>query len=148
MKLIVAGDGGHHDFGCLRVFGGVGQRLGDNVIRGNLNRFGHSAIDVEVELDGHGRASGERLDRRAKSALRQDRGMHASRYLLQFRRHTDQAVDDVGHLVAQLLVLRGYRRLDRAQFEPERNDALLRTVVEVAFEAPAGLVAGGDNART
>ena len=74
--------------------------------------------------------------------------MDASGYLLQFRRHTDQAVDDVGHLVAQLLVFCGYRCLDRAQFQTERDNALLRTVVKVALEAAAGLVACGDDART
>jgi len=63
-------------------------------------------------------------------------------------RYPDETVDDVGHLIAQLLLLLRYGRLGRAQFEAERDDALLRTVVEIAFEAASGLVAGGDDAGT
>ncbi len=42
--------------------------------------------------------------------------------------------------------LRGCSRLDRAEFEPERNDALLRAVVQVTFEPAAGLVGRRDDA--
>ena len=63
-------------------------------------------------------------------------------------RHTGQTVDDVGQLVAQLLLFCRYRRLDRTQFETERDNALLCTVVKIAFEAAADLIAGGDDAGT
>jgi hypothetical protein len=46
------------------------------------------------------------------------------------------------------LVFWRYRCLDRAQFQTERDNPLLRTVVEIALEAAAGLVACGDDART
>ena len=62
--------------------------------------------------------------------------------------HADQTVDDVGQLPAQLLLLCRHRRLDGTQFQTERNNALLRTVVEIAFEAAAGLVGGRDDAGT
>lgn len=66
------------------MFGGVGQRLGDDVISRDFNRFGQPAIDVEVQLDWDGGTSRKRLDRRTKPALRQDGRVDASRYLLQF----------------------------------------------------------------
>src|ERR671934_1686736 len=53
--------GPHVDVGDrrLRVLGGVGQRLGDDVVGGDLDRLGQPRLDVHVELDrDHGAAGG------------------------------------------------------------------------------------------
>ena len=34
------------------VFGRVGQRLGDDVVRGDLDRLGQAPLHVNIELDG------------------------------------------------------------------------------------------------
>src|SRR5689334_466504 len=51
VKLTLTGDGGYDDATRLRMFGRIGQRLGDHVIGGDLNGFRQSAIDVQVEVD-------------------------------------------------------------------------------------------------
>ena len=44
------------------VLGGVGQRLGDDVVGGELDRIGQPTVEVDVKADGDGGAAGQRLD--------------------------------------------------------------------------------------
>src|SRR3954469_22633317 len=41
------------------VFGGVGQRLGHNVVGGDLDLFGQAALDRDGQRDGGGAAASE-----------------------------------------------------------------------------------------
>src|SRR6266508_1389291 len=60
------------------VLGGVGQRLGDDVVRGDLDLLGQPRLDVHVELDRDGGAAGQRLQRGTEAALGQDRRVDAT----------------------------------------------------------------------
>ena len=51
-------------------------------------------------------------------------------------------------LFADVLQVGGQRRFHRAELEPQRNDPLLRTVMQVAFEPAPGLVGGRHDARS
>jgi hypothetical protein len=68
---------------CLRVLGGVGERLGRGVISGRLDLLPRRRAQIQVELDRHRRAPGERLERRAQPGLGQHGGMNAVRDLPQ-----------------------------------------------------------------
>ena len=66
---------GHLDLGGggVRVLGRVGQRLGDHVVGGGLNRLGQPPRHLDVHADRDGRAAGQHPQRRAQPALAEDR---------------------------------------------------------------------------
>jgi hypothetical protein len=49
---------GNRDGRCARVFGRVGQYLGDDVVGADLHLIGQSFCYVQVELNGDGRSDG------------------------------------------------------------------------------------------
>ena len=65
------------------VLGGVGQRLGHHVVGGDLDLFGQSPLDRDVQLDGDGAAAGECVQRRSQPALGEDRRVDAAGKLAQ-----------------------------------------------------------------
>ena len=81
------------------VLGGVGQRLGDDVVGGDLDLLGQPLLDAHVELDRDRRAAGERLERRAQPALGEDRRVDAAGDLAQL-------VQRAGRLGGQRVQLR------------------------------------------
>ena len=50
----------------MRVLGDVRERLGDQVVRGRLDRVGQPLVRDLVDLDDHRRAARQRLDRRTR----------------------------------------------------------------------------------
>jgi hypothetical protein len=65
------------DGGGVGVFGGVGQRLGDGVVRAGLDRLGQPRIDVHVQLDRERCAAGQGAQGRTQPAGGQDRRVDA-----------------------------------------------------------------------
>ena len=131
----------------LRVLGDVRHRLRDDVVRGRLDRPGEALVRHLGDLDGHRRAGGQRLDRRAQAAVGQDGGMDPAGQLAQL-------VEALGELVLRLREqlagggrVLAQRRLDQAQVERDGDQPLLRAVVQVALQPPALGVAGLDDAR-
>ena len=131
----------------MGVLGDVGQRLGDQVVRGRLDGLRQPLIGDLLDLDRHGRPAGEHLDRGAQAVIAEHGRVQAAGELAQ-----------LGQREGELL---GGRREDRPGrrrigFEPrqrdpqrqrQRDQALLGAVVKVALE-PAPLdVAGGDDPR-
>ena len=132
---------------ALGVLGDVGQRLGDHVVGGDLDRLRRALGEVDGQLDRERRALQQRLDRRLEPVVGEHRGVQPARELAQ-----------LGQRRAELLAraldrgVRGRRVLvDQAVGDPqadrERDEPLLRAVVEVALEPPPLAVAGGDHAR-
>ena len=72
---------GHH--GRARVLGDVGQRLGDHVVGGGLDRAGQPVVELDESSTGSGARVGERLDGGLEPALGQHRGVDAARELAQ-----------------------------------------------------------------
>jgi hypothetical protein len=56
----------------LRVLGDVRQRLGDDVVCSRLDGP-QQALGGSTNIERHGRALGERLERRAKAPIGEDR---------------------------------------------------------------------------
>src|SRR5205807_5722046 len=82
----------HVDDGCVRVLRRVGQRLGHDVVGGDLYRLGQPADLVDVQ---HGRqtgAPGERAERRAQATLGQDRRMDTAGDLAELVEDADELV--------------------------------------------------------
>src|SRR5690348_13065230 len=59
------------------VPGGVGQRLGDDVVDGDLRWAGQLAGDLDIQVHRHRAVAGQRLQRRPQPALGEHRGVDA-----------------------------------------------------------------------
>ena len=132
---------------CTRVLRDVRQRLAGNEVRGRLHRLWQALVERR-ERDWERRAHCERLERGPESFLGQDGRMHPARELAKLA-DRDLQLDD--GLLEQPLELRVARRsehsLGAAKLQTERNEALLRTVVDVPFDPPPLLVGRGDDPR-
>ncbi len=73
--------------------------------------------------------------------------MDAARQLPQLLQRAGQAVGDPGQLRPEFGLLGRHRRLGGPQVQHQRDQPLLGTVVQVAFDPPPGLVAGGHDPR-
>ena len=130
----------------LRVLDDVGQRLGDDEVRARLDLAPRTAR-LEVDLDGQRRDRSATSDAGAEPAAGEDGGQDPVGELAQLvvaplgllERLGDERTPPRAVLVQGLLgELERHDRVD----EP-----LLGAVVEVAHDPPAGLVAGGEQAR-
>jgi hypothetical protein len=65
------------------VLGGVRQRLGDDVVRADLDRLRQPLLHTDLEVDRDRRPAGERLQRRGQTTLGQDRRVDAAGDLAQ-----------------------------------------------------------------
>ena len=135
----------HPHLGCLRVFGRVCKRLGDQVVRGDLGAFGQPLVDSEFELNRDGGTAREHLDRRAESPSGQNRWVHPPGYLLEVIQDTCQSCNDLRNLLAQCRTLGRHAGLGCAQLKPERDQPLLGTVVQIPFESTSSVITGCDD---
>jgi hypothetical protein len=125
---------------------GVGQRLGNDAVRGQLDRLGQPTIDLDIEVDRDCRAAGQRLQHREQPALGEHCGVQATRDLTQLVDRTVQLRYDLVQLRAEFLGL-GRCRLHRAHAQGEGDEPLLGAVVQIPFHPAAGGVARGDDPR-
>ena len=70
-------------YDALRVLRHVGDRLGDDVVRGRLDRRRQPLLGQLGDLDGQRRPRQQALQRRAETAFGEDRRMDAARQLAQ-----------------------------------------------------------------
>ncbi len=68
--------------------------------------------------------------------------MNPARELLQLRRNPGDGGDELRNPLLQRQKVGRHVRLNIAQFEAKRNQALLRTVVQIAFDTPSRVVSG------
>jgi hypothetical protein len=103
-------------------------------------------VEVEVEVHGNGRAAGKCLERRSQAACGQQRRVDAAGDLPQAVQCVGQSAGHRGQPLAQLGHLGRDARLGIERRQGERDEVLLDTVVQIALDAPSGLV-GGDYHR-
>ena len=127
------------------VLGRVGERLGGDIVSRDFDALGQAPVEVQVELDRHGRAAGERLEGRPEAAPGEDSRMDPPRDLLEVFGRLAQSLGDPRQLSVELLGSRGHHGLGGAELEPERDQALLRAVMEVPLDPATRLVAGRDH---
>ena len=115
------------------MLGDVREALRHDVVRRNLERFGKAPVELDRQAHGHGRPRNKLLERDFESVTADDRRMKAAGDLAQLgERVRDLAASPVDagpdfRIVAQ-------PRTEHAEIEGERDQPLLRTVVEVALE--------------
>jgi hypothetical protein len=129
----------------IRVLGGIGEGLGDDVVRGDFNVLREPRFSPHIELDGNGAPARERLQRRAEASLGQDRRMDAARHFPQIVLDAGESLGDAGQIVVELAASGRGRHLHGSKREGERHEPLLGTVVQVTLDLSAGLVGSRDD---
>ena len=129
----------------IRVARDVGQRLRHDEVGGRLDRRRQAAVDRALHVDRDRRAVGERGDCGIQAAAREDRRMDAAGELAQLAQRGLEPHREPVDQRSGLGV--GDRGAQHAQLEGEGQELLLGAVVEVALDAPAGLVGGLDDAQ-
>ena len=104
--------------------------------------------DVDRHLDRDRRPASERSQRRTKPAVRQLRRVDAARQLLHLFDHRLQVALDLLEPSVCRLLFGGDSGAELAQTEYERNEPLLRSIVQVALDPPSRLVTGLDQPHT
>jgi hypothetical protein len=129
----------------LRVLHRVGQRLGRDVVRRDLDRLGAPRIRRDIKVDRYRGTAGKRPQSRAKAALGKDRREDPARDLLQFSHRAGQSRRDAGQPSFQVAPAGSNIGLRGARRQCERDQSLLGTVVQIALDPAAGLVRRGDD---
>ena len=87
------------------------------------------------------------LESRKQSTLGQDGRMKAAGNLLQFLMGLSQARSEACQLLFEVIELGWHRRLGHPRIQRECNQVLLRSIVQVAFNATPSVVGGRDDPR-
>ena len=96
---------------------------------------------------GSGRPRGERLERGGQPAVGEDGGVDAARELAQLRERVRELLPGSGEDLVGAVGVVPQPRLREPQRERERDEPLLRAVVQVPLEPAALVVAGLDDPR-
>ena len=128
----------HHDLGVAGpgVLGDVGERLGHHEVGDRLHRGLRPHRHVHVHVDRHRAQRGQAGQGRVQAALGQHRRVHAPDEVAQLGKGlfglrvglVDQLLGSVG-VVGEL-------RLGPAEFHGQRDQPLLRAVVQVTLDPP------------
>jgi hypothetical protein len=122
------------------VLGDVRERLGDDEVRGALDRLGQAVLRFGLERHRQRPTRDQPVKRRREPVLGQDRGMDPARQLAQLGKARLEFRLRALQQPAELAI--GVRAVARrAQEQRETDEAGLRAVVEVALESSAGGVA-------
>jgi len=127
------------------MLGHVRQRFGHDVVGGHLDPLGQPPLGSKLQLDRDRATAGQGPQGRPQAALGQDRRVDAAGELAQLLQRPIHAGGDPVQLGRQLLQPGRDRRLGGAELQGQRDQPLLGPVVQVALDAAAGLVGGGDD---
>lgn len=130
---------------CPRVLGRVGQRLGDHVIRGDLDVLGQPLVRARVNPDRIGGTAGERPDRGPEAASCQYRWVDAARDFAHLVERAARPGDRAAQLGAKVVESGRHFRLGLAELQRERDQSLLRAVVQISLDMSACVIRGGDD---
>ena len=119
----------------LGVLDGVGQRLGDGEVGGQLDRGGQAPVEVDLDPGRQRRARGQRADRLAQAALGEQRGADAAGEVAQLAHRELGLAARLLHELAGALGVAVEALLGHAQVEGEGDEARLGAVVQVALDA-------------
>ena len=93
------------------MLGGVREGFRHDVVGGHLDPLRQPSLGARVELDGHGGAAGERLDRGHQPAFGQDRRVDPARDLAEVLERAVQPLGNPRHLHLHLCKLGRHRQL-------------------------------------
>ena len=120
-------------------FADVREALGDEVVGGDLERLGEALVDLDRQADRHGRARRELLERDREPVAADDGGVDPARDLAQLPERGRDLAPRLRQARARLAV-GAQLLLEQAQLERERDQPLLRAVVQVALQPLALLL--------
>ena len=123
----------------------VRERLARDEVGGRLDARG-DALRRRLDVDRHGRRARE-IAQRGGEPVVEARGAHAGCDLAQVADRRSDLVHDLVERGREDLRLARQRALQAPDLDAERDEPLLRAVVEVALEPPALLVARLDDPR-
>ena len=125
---------------------GVGDGFADDEVGGGLDVAGEALVEADVDVHWQRGTLGEEADGGFEAFLGEDGGVDAAGHLAQRGQRLGQLMAGVVDLGGDVVVT-GRRGVlgDGLQAEGEGDQLLLGAVVEVALDAPAGLVLGGDD---
>ena len=124
------------------VLDDVRQRLRDEEVGGELDGVGQPLADRSLDRDGQRRPPRERLDRRLEPLLAEERRVDPAGELAQLG---DRLLDLVLRAREHVRVGRVAARGREPERDGERDEPLLRAVVEVALDPPPLGVGRGDD---
>ena len=136
----------HGGPGRARVLGDVGERLGDQVVGGDLDGGGRTALQRDGDVHGQRRAGRDRAQRGAEPTVGEHGGVDAVGQVAQLAQRGAELLPRGGH---EPLLLGPGREpsAERAELQRERHEPLLGAVVEVALEPAALAVPRLDDPR-
>lgn len=123
--------GTHHEPSCSGVFVTVRQPFGDDVVGRGLKLLGQSRPNVDAQVDGHGRAYGQRFESLGQPAFGQHCWVESVGELADLLQAGGELVD---RYVDQRRALLGGLP-DSTEREEDSGEPLLGTVVKVALDA-------------
>ena len=129
------------------MLGHVDQRLGDDEVRGGLDRGREPPVRHRGDRGGHQRALGQGLDRSAQPGLGQHRGMDPAGQLPQLGQRLPGLLAGRLDQRSQLRVRPGGAVAGHPQGQAQGHQPLLRAVMQVAFQPPSLGVPGLDDPR-
>jgi hypothetical protein len=127
------------------VLGDVREALRDHVVGRDLHALGQAAPDVDGKPDGQGRARRQRLERDREAMAAEDGGMDSPSHVPQLLEREPDLTSGRIELLLELGLVRELL-LEQAQPQRQRDQPLLRAVVEIPLEPLALLLSGFDHA--
>ena len=119
------------------MLGDVRDRLGDDVVDRRLDGLRQALVREVGELDRQRCAGEDRLQRRAEPAVGEDRGVDATRQLPQLVECTRELGLSLLEKPRDRVRATLERALGQTELQGERDEALLRAIVQVALQSPA-----------
>jgi len=119
----------------------VAHRLAREVIGGGLDLVGEANVEVDLEVCGQAGAPAQLLERDRKPALDQQRRVDALGQLAQLLERERQRGPRLADDRSRVALVGGQLRLEQPERHRDRDQPLLRAVVQVALD-PAALGVG------
>ncbi len=132
------GDGDVRGLGVLAC---VGERLAGHEVRGQLDRARQPLVELDRERDAHRRPRRQTLQSDRQAVLERG-GVDAAGQLPQLRERGREILPGRGDELGGRVGILADALLGQPQRHRDRHQPLLRTVVQVALDLPAGGVAG------
>ena len=101
------------------MLGRVGQRLGHDVVRADLDLLGQPPSGTDLEVDGDRGTAGEHAQRRAQAALGQDGRVDAAGDVAQLIQRADRSGGGAVEVRGEVAEPGWHRRPRRAQLQRE-----------------------------
>ena len=123
----------------------VREALGDEVVRGDLDRLREAFVDRDTQSDRHRRTRGELLESDRETVTADDGRVNPERDLAELSERRGDLLSRPGKALAGAVIPQ--LLLEQAELERQRDQPLLRAVVQVPLESLPLLLTCLDHSR-